>query len=295
MMPPLLAVRNLSKSFDRPGRWRLSGDVAPAVFDVSFEVGAGQTFGIVGPSGSGKSTLLRLLARLIDADSGRIAFDGTDLRALSGHALRLARRRFQIVSQDPASAFDPRMRVGAAIAATIRLHRMRRAQAIEPRVTELLAQVGLSPDLHDRYPHEVSGGQLQRLAIAQALAVEPDLLLLDEVASALDASVKASVLGLLQGLQRSLGTTYVFVSHDIRDMYRMADTVGVMAAGRLVEQGAKRTLFDNPRHDCTKSLLAAAFGQGQQAEGGPSADWSAPLSAKALLRLQVMSNAAAGH
>lgn len=295
MRPPLLVVRNLSKSFGRPGLWRISGTVAPAVIDVSFEVQAGQTFGIVGASGSGKTTLVRLIARLVEADNGTIEFDGTDLRTLSGHALRLARRRFQIVAQDPASAFDPRVRVGAAIAAILRLHRMRRAQAIASRVTELLAQVGLSPDLQDRYPHEVSGGQLQRLAIAQALAAEPDLLLLDEVASALDASVKAGVLGLLQDLQRGLGTTYVFISHDIREVYRMADTVGVMAAGRLVEQGAKRAVFDNPQHDCTKTLLSAAFGQGRQAGGNPAADWSAPFSAKALLRLQVMSKAAAGQ
>lgn len=295
MTPPLLAVRNLSKSFGRPGLWRVSGDVAPAVIDASFEVGVGQTFGIVGPSGSGKSTLLRLLARLIDADSGSIAFDGTDLRALSGHALRLARRRFQIVAQDPASAFDPRVRVGAAIAAVLRLHRMCLAQAVAPRVTELLVQVGLSPDLQDRYPHEVSGGQLQRLAIAQALAVEPDLLLLDEVASALDASVKAGVLGLLQDLQRRLGTTFVFISHDMRDVYQMADTVGVMAAGRLVEQGAKQAVFDDPQHTCTKSLLAAAFGRGRQTGGDHAADWKAPLSAKTMLRLQVLSKAASGQ
>jgi ABC-type glutathione transport system ATPase component len=295
MTPPLLVVRNLSKSFGRPGPWRISGDVAPAVIDVSFEVDAGKTFGVVGASGSGKTTLVRLLARLIEADSGTIEFAGTDLRTLSGRALRLARRRFQIVAQDSASAFDPRVRVGVAIAAVLRLHRMCSAQAIAPRVTELLLQVGLSPDLQDRYPHEVSGGQLQRLAIAQALAVKPDLLLLDEVASALDASVKAGVLGLLQDLQRSLGTTYVFISHDIRDVYRMADTLGVMAEGRLVEQGAKRAVLDAPQHASTKSLLAAAIGEGRQAGGDPAADWKAPLSAKALLRLQVMSKVASGQ
>jgi ABC-type glutathione transport system ATPase component len=289
MSTPLLSVRNLSKSFRRPGPWRMSGDAAAAVIDVSFDVEAGQTFGIVGASGSGKTTLARLLARLIEADNGTIAFAGTDLRALSGPALRQARRRFQIVGQDPASAFDPRVRVGAAIAAILRLHRMCGPQSMAPRVTELLVQVGLSPDLQHRFPHEVSGGQLQRLAIAQALAVEPDLLLLDEVASALDASVKAGVLGLLQDLQRSLGATYVFISHDIRDVYRMADTVGVMAAGRLVEQGPKQGVFDNPQHPCTKSLLGAAIGQGRKAGGDPDANWKAPLSAKALLRLQVMS------
>jgi ABC-type glutathione transport system ATPase component len=295
MTPPLLAVSNLSKSFGRPGLWRSSGDVVPAVIDVSFEVGAGQTLGIVGASGSGKTTLLRLLARLIEADSGTIRFDGTDLRTLSGHALRLARRQFQIVAQDPASAFDPRVRVGAAIAAAVRLHRLRHARGIATRVAELLVQVGLSPDLQDRYPHEVSGGQLQRLAIAQALAVEPRLLLLDEVASALDASVKAGVLGLLQDLQRALGTTYVFIGHDIRDVFRMADTVGVMCDGLMVEQGAKRVVFDNPQHDCTKSLLATENGQDLHAGGEPAANWTNPLSAKALLRLQVMSKIAAGQ
>lgn len=260
MSDKLLMISNLSKSFDRHGAWFGKKQQQVAVRDVSFSVESGKTFGIVGESGSGKTTIARLLSRLIEADSGAILFDGMDMAALSGPALRHARRRIQIVTQDPATAFDPRVRIKSAIAAPIRLHRLRPEREIAKRVSGLFDQVGLSQDLGERFPHELSGGQLQRMAIARALAVEPELLILDEVVSALDVLMKAQILNLLLGLQRDHGMTYVFISHNIADVLLMSDVIGVMFSGRMVERGPERAVFDDPKHPYTRALLSAAMG-----------------------------------
>lgn len=260
MTGPILQVRNLSKSFDRRRMWFDQANRAAAVSQVSFDVDRGRTFGLVGESGSGKTTVARLLARLTEADEGSVRFAGTDLRALKAGALRQARRRIQIVAQDPAAAFDPRVRLHSAIADPIRLHRLRPERDMAARVAELLAQVGLPADLTGRFPHELSGGQLQRLAIARALAVEPDVVILDEVASALDVLVKAQILDLLRTLQRGLGMTYVFISHNMADVDLMADAVGVLFCGRMVETGTKADVFGTPRHPYTAALLTAASG-----------------------------------
>ena len=256
MSAPLLEVSGLGKSFDVPGpaggRKRLR-----AVEDMSFSVAAGETFALVGESGSGKTTVGRLVLRLIEPDEGRIVFAGTDLLRLDGAGLRAMRRRLQIVFQDPFASLDPRERIGDAIAAPIRLHRLRSAARLGARVEELLDLVGLDPSLAGRFPHALSGGQRQRIVIARALAVEPELLICDEPVAALDVSVQAQILNLLQDLRARLGLTMIFVSHDMGVVRSVAHSVGVMYAGRLVERGPAARIFGHPRHPYTQALLAS--------------------------------------
>ena len=256
-MTPLLTVDDLSKTYVSGGGLFGKPKSARVVSDVSFSLNRGDVFALVGESGSGKTTIGRMLLRLIEPDAGQIMFDGIDVRALDATALRRLRRRVQIIFQDPFGSLDPRVRIGAAIAEPILLHRLRPPSQIADRVAELLALVGLDASHAVRYPHEFSGGQRQRVAIARALAVEPELIVCDEPVSALDLSIQAQVVNLLGELRAKLGVSYVFISHDMAVVRHLATHIGVLYAGRLVETGPSETVFADPRHPYTRMLLAA--------------------------------------
>ena len=229
-----------------------------AVDGVSLRVARGRTLGLVGESGSGKSSLGRCILRLEPAASGTVRVFGADLGTLRRHELRAARRRMQMVFQDPKGSLDPRMSVVDNIGELLRAHDLQRTRAgVRRRVGELLETVGLDAELADRYPHELSGGQGQRVAIARALAIEAELLVCDEPTSALDVSVQAQVIKLLRRLQREFDLTYVFISHDLAVVRQMADEVAVMYAGRVVEVGPRDSIFATPRHPYTMSLLSS--------------------------------------
>jgi len=245
---PLLEARDLVKVF---GAHR-------AVDGVSFAVGAGETLALVGESGSGKTTTGRMVLRLVEPTAGEVIFDGSDLRGLGAPALRALRRRMQIVFQDPADSLSPWMRVGALVREGIDVHGIAEGAEAEARVRRLLDEVGLRPELATRYPHELSGGQRQRVGIARALAVEPALIVCDEVVSALDVSVQAQVLNLLIELQRARGIAYLFITHDLAVVERLADRVAVMRRGRIVEQGPAAQVLGAPTHEYTRELLASA-------------------------------------
>ena len=255
--PALLQVDGLVKHF--PVRRGLFGRVAGAVRavdGVSLQIAAGETLGVVGESGCGKSTLGRLVLRLIEPSAGSVRFDGSELATLSAAALRTRRRAMQIIFQDPYSSLNPRMTVGQTLAEPLMLHGLH-ADRHRERVAELLHTVGLAPEHAQRYPHEFSGGQRQRIGIARALAVEPKLIVCDEAVSALDVSVQAQVVNLLQDLQRRFGLAYLFIAHDLAVVKHIAARVAVMYLGRIVEIGAKDALFAAPRHPYTQALLAA--------------------------------------
>jgi oligopeptide transport system ATP-binding protein len=255
---PALAAEGLVKHFPvRTGLFGRASAHVRAVDGVSFEVGAGRTFAIVGESGCGKSTVARLLLRLIEPDAGRIALDGEDLRAAEGAMLRRLRGRLQLVFQDPYGSLNPRMTAGDMLAEPLMLHGTGEASARAARVAELLLQVGLRADAARRYPHEFSGGQRQRLAIARALAAGPRVIVCDEPVSALDVSIQAQILNLLADLQRRLGLGYVFISHDLSVVRQVATDIGVMYLGRFVETGPAATVFATPRHPYTRALLSA--------------------------------------
>ncbi len=257
MTAPLLQVEGLVKHFpvNRNLFGRARGAVR-AVDGVGFTLQAGQTLGVVGESGCGKSTLGRLVLRLIEPSAGRVVFDGTDLGTLAPAALRRRRRAMQIIFQDPFSSLNPRMTVGQILAEPLRLHSLHAGRHGE-RVAELLHTVGLAPEHAQRHPHEFSGGQRQRIGIARALAVEPRLIVCDEAVSALDVSVQAQVVNLLQDLQQRLGLAYIFIAHDLAVVRHIASHVAVMYLGRIVEWADKRTLFAAPRHPYTQALLSA--------------------------------------
>jgi oligopeptide/dipeptide ABC transporter ATP-binding protein len=258
----LLELDDLQKHFpvrDALGRGR---GAVRAVDGVSLAVAEGSVLAIVGESGCGKSTLGRLALRLIEADRGAIRFAGEDLGRLSAAALRARRRDMQLIFQDPFASLDPRMTVEDAVAEPLILHRIVPKARIRDRVAEMLARVGLRPELARRWPHEFSGGQRQRIAIARALASQPRLVIGDEPVSALDVSVQAQVVNLLQDLIRELGLTFVLISHDLGIVRHIADRVAVMYLGRIVEEGPAASLFASPRHPYTRALLAAVPGQG---------------------------------
>ena len=258
MTAPALRAEGLVKHF--PVRTGLFGRTAAhvrAVDGVSFEVAAGETFAIVGESGCGKSTVARLLLRLIEPDAGRVRLGDDDLLAADAAALRALRGRIQLVFQDPYGSLNPRMTAGDALGEPLRLHGDGDAAARAARVGELLAQVGLRPEAARRYPHEFSGGQRQRLAIARALAAGPRVIVCDEPVSALDVSIQAQILNLLGELQRRLGLAYVFISHDLAVVRQVATGLGVMYLGRFVETGPAAAIFDAPKHPYTRALLAA--------------------------------------
>ncbi|MEO9338357.1 oligopeptide/dipeptide ABC transporter ATP-binding protein [Mesorhizobium sp. SB112] len=248
----LLAVRGLQKGFDT------KNGVVKAVDDVSFEVRRGEILGIVGESGSGKTTAGRAILRLVEPTSGEAIFDGVDLFKLSEKELRTYRRRMQIIFQDPYSSLNPRMRVGEIIGEAIDTHRLAKGQARKDRIEQLLVRVGLSAEHARRYPNEFSGGQRQRIGIARALAVEPELIIADEPVSALDVSVQAQVLNLIHQLQRELGLTMVFISHDLTVVEYLCDQIVVMYLGRVMEKGPSRLVYAAPRHPYTRALLATA-------------------------------------
>lgn len=250
MTVPLLEVRELKKHFPT------DEGVLRAVNGVSFTLERGRTLALVGESGSGKSTTARIILGLMEPTSGRVLFEGEPVTGLSRSELRAFRRRAQIVFQDPFASLNPRMSIGAAVEEPIRVHRLLDGRGErERRVERLLEMVGLSADHRDRLPHELSGGQRQRVCIARALAVEPDLLVLDEPVSALDVSVQAQVLSLLERLQERLGLTYLFIAHDLALVRHVSQRVAVMYLGEVVEMASTEELFTSSRHPYTRALL----------------------------------------
>jgi peptide/nickel transport system ATP-binding protein len=261
----LVQVHDLARSFDVSPPWLnrvLEGKpraILHAVDGVSFDIPRGKTLALVGESGCGKSTVARLLVGLYRPSRGRVLFDGHDVHsALEGSAGRLLRRRMQMIFQDPYASLNPRWKVGDIVAEPLREHRtVEGKDAIAARVAELLGQVGLAAADAQKYPHQFSGGQRQRISIARALATQADLLVCDEPTSALDVSVQAQVLNLMKQLQRQHHLTYLFISHNLAVVHHVADIVGVMYLGRLVELAPKDELFARPRHPYTRMLLDA--------------------------------------
>jgi oligopeptide/dipeptide ABC transporter ATP-binding protein len=264
-MTAILELDDVARAFPvRDALGRARGAVR-AVDGVSLAVQEGQVLAIVGESGCGKSTLGRVMLRLIEADRGAIRFMGEDLRALKPADLRRRRRDMQLIFQDPFASLDPRMTVEEAVAEPLRLHGIVPRAQERDRVAELLSRVGLRPELARRWPHEFSGGQRQRIAIARALASAPRLIIGDEPVSALDVSVQAQVINLLQDLIREFRLTFVLISHDLGVVRHIADRVAVMYLGRIVEEGPTAQVFSAPRHPYTRALLAAVPGQGVKA------------------------------
>jgi len=254
----LLRIDQVVKDYPlRAGAFGRAGESVRALDGVSFDVAEGRTFGLVGESGCGKSTLSRIVLGLEAPTSGRVEACGRDPRTLRRGALKAWRRQVQIVAQDPAGALPARMRVGRIVEEPFRVHGVRPEDGRAARAAELLARVGLSGRHARAHPHELSGGQRQRVAIARALALEPRLVVCDEPVSALDVSVQAQVLDLLRSLQERLGLTYLFISHDLGVIRRMADTIGVMYRGSLVERGPAAEVYAHPLHPYTRELLDA--------------------------------------
>jgi len=247
----LISVKNLKKYFPR------GKDTVHAVEDVSFNIRRGETLGLVGESGSGKSTVARLIIRLIDTDGGNIIFDGVDITRLSEKALKPFRRRMQIVFQDPASSLNPQMTVGTIIKEQFLIHKLGTKQEQEKWVEELLEKVGIDPSFKDAYPHEFSGGQQQRICVARAIALRSEFIICDEPLSSLDVSIQAQIIKLLEDLQKELGLTYLFISHDLAVVKHLSDSIAVMYLGKLVEFSNKKDLFSNPLHPYTITLLSS--------------------------------------
>jgi peptide/nickel transport system ATP-binding protein len=258
MSAPLLEVRGLTKTFKERRGWPVPKTVAVRALDgVSFDVARGEALGIVGESGCGKSTVARACLRLISADAGSVRFDGVDVAKAGAGELRALRRRLQIVFQDPASALDPRQRIADALGESIRVHGIARGAEVASAVARLLDEVGLPPSAARRYPHEFSGGQRQRIGIARALALGPDLVFADEPVSALDVSVQAQILVLLDELRHRRELAFVFISHDLGVVRHFCQRVAVMYLGRIVEVGPTDSVVAQPRHPYTRALLAA--------------------------------------
>ena len=249
---PLVEIKDLKKYFPVPHKRAVR-----AVDGVSFTINRGETLGLVGESGCGKTTVGRCILRLIEPTSGEIRFDGRDLLELGRGEMRALRRRMQIIFQDPYSSLNPRMKVGSIIAEPLEIHGVGDRRERKDRVTELLRVVGLDPDYANRYPHQFSGGQRQRIGIARALALNPDFIVADEPVSALDVSVQAQVVNLLQDLQERFGLTYLFISHGLAVVKHISTRVGVMYLGKLVELAPAQEIYANPLHPYTQALLQA--------------------------------------
>jgi len=259
MSEALLRVERLVKHFTVGAGFfgRVTG-VVRAVDDVSFEVRRGETVGLVGESGCGKTTTGRCILQLERPTSGRIVFEGVDLAALDEQALRAVRRKVQVIFQDPYSSLNPRMTLGQILAEPLKVHRIVPDKAKRAaRVQELLAQVGLLPQHARRYPHQLSGGQRQRVGIARALAMEPALIICDEPVSALDVSIQAQIINLLEDLQKRLGLTYLFIAHDLSVVRHISDRVIVMYLGKVAEVADRKALYEDPVHPYTRALLSA--------------------------------------
>jgi oligopeptide/dipeptide ABC transporter ATP-binding protein len=254
---PLLRVENLVKHFPvNNGLFGRDKAIVHAVDGLNFELAAGDTMALVGESGCGKSTAGRLVLRLLEATSGTVWFDGEDLMSLKPAEMRAKRRSLQMIFQDPYSSLNPRMTVEQTLTEPLALHGLAKGRHRE-RAAELLDLVGLAPQYLQRYPHEFSGGQRQRIGIARALAVEPRLIVCDEPVSALDVSIQAQVVNLMQDLQRRLGLSYIFIAHDLAVVKHISSHVAVMYLGQIVEYADKKSLFAQPRHPYTQALLSA--------------------------------------
>lgn len=249
----LVEVKNLVKYFPIEG----SDDVVKAVDDVSFEILSGETLGLVGESGCGKSTVGRCVLRLYEPTSGEVSFEGNNIVGMPNSEMQALRREMQIIFQDPYASLNPRLTIQSIVSEPLKIHKIGNSSEQKDRVAELLRKVGLDPNYMRRYPHEFSGGQRQRIGIARALALNPKLIIADEPVSALDVSVQAQVVNLLQDLQAEFGLTYLFISHGLAVVEHISNRVAVMYLGKIVEVADARTLYENPLHPYTKALLSA--------------------------------------
>lgn len=254
----LLQLKNLKKYFEfRKGLFGQNKTVLKAVDDVSLEIKKGETLGLVGESGCGKSTLGRTIIKLYDVTGGKIIYDGEDITSLNDREMLPYRKKLQMIFQDPYASLNSRMTVGDIIGEPLDIHGIARGSERKEIIHDLLNKVGLTSEHANRYPHEFSGGQRQRIGIARALAVKPDFIVCDEPISALDVSIQAQVVNLLEDLQEEMGLTYLFIAHDLSMVRHISDRVGVMYLGRLVELAASDELYDKPLHPYTKALLSA--------------------------------------
>ncbi len=256
---PLLQVKGLTVHFPvmRGAVIRRKVGSVQAVDDVSFEIGRGETLGLVGESGCGKSTTGRAILQLIRPNSGTVQFQGVELTTLRGRPLREIRQRMQIVFQDPFASLNPRLNIGTSIADPIVVHRLYEGPALKERVAELMLSVGLEPGLASRYPRELSGGMLQRVAVARALAVNPEFIVCDEPVSSLDVSIRAQIVNLLEDLQNQIGLTYLFIAHDLAIVRHVSSRVAVMYLGKIVELSSRLDLYREPLHPYTQALVSA--------------------------------------
>jgi oligopeptide/dipeptide ABC transporter ATP-binding protein len=257
--PPLVRLRDVRKYFPITRGiifQKHVGDVR-AVDGVDLDIYPGETLGLVGETGCGKSTLARVIMRLYDATGGTIEFDGRDITHLKGRELREQRRNMQMIFQDPYASLNPRKTIGSIIGDPFRLHKTIPKSKIKPEVQELMELVGLNPEHYNRYPHEFSGGQRQRIGVARSLALRPKLIVCDEPVSALDVSIQAQILNLLDDLQAELNLTYLFIAHDLSVVKHVSDRVAVMYLGKVVETATGETLYRNPKHPYTGALLSA--------------------------------------